>query len=81
MGEILKPAELIELRGVGSFTLHDRRVFNSLIEAAWGPRMAEPGREFTGPTSSLKHADEPMHRLIESIERLMQTVVVATAAD
>lgn len=46
-----------------------------------GTREAEPGREFTIPTSSLKHADEPMHRLIESIERLMQTVVVAKAAD
>lgn len=80
-GEMLKPAELIELRGVGPLTLHDRRVFNSLIEAAWGPGMAEPGREFTVPTSSLKHANEPMHRLIESIERLMQTVVVARAAD
>lgn len=80
-GEMLKPAELIELRGVGPLTLHDRRVFNSLIEAAWGPEMAEPGREFTVPTASLKHADEPMSRLVESIERLMQTVVVAKAAD
>lgn len=80
-GEMLKPAELIELRGVGPLTLHDRRVFNSLIEAAWGPEMAEPGREFTVPTASLKHADEPMSRLVESVERLMQTVVVARAAD
>ena len=80
-GEMLKPAELIELRGVGPLTLHDRRVFNSLIEAAWGPDMAVPGREFTVPTASLKHADEPMSRLAESIERLMQTVVVARTLD
>lgn len=80
-GEMLKPAELIELRGAGPLTLHDRRVFNSLIEGAWGPQMADPGREFTIPTVSLKHADEPMSRLVESIERLMLTIVVARAAD
>ena len=33
-GEMLKPAELIELRGMGPLTLHDRRVFNSLIEGS-----------------------------------------------
>lgn len=78
---MLKPAELIELRGVGPLTLHDRRVFNALIEAAWGPDMGDPGRDFTVATSALKHPDEPMGRLVESVERLMQTIVVARGPD
>ena len=80
-GEMLKPAELIELRGVGPLSLHDRRVFNGLVEAAWGPQMAEPGRKFTISTASLLFGDEPMTRLIDSIERLMQTIVVARTAE
>lgn len=81
-GEMLKPAELIELRGIGPLTLHDRQVFNLLIEAAWGPGMADPGRKFTILTALLKHPTEPTtRRLVESIERLMQTLVVARQAD
>lgn len=80
-GEMLKPAELIELRGIGPLTLHDRQVFNGLIKAAWGPEMADPGREFTVSTADLKHPDVPVSRLIESVERLMQTIVVARRAD
>ena len=80
-GEMLKPAELIELRGIGPLTLYDRQVFNRLIDAAWGPEMAEPGREFTVPTASLKHPDERVSHLVETVERLMQTIVVARRAD
>ncbi|MGP3699885.1 replication initiation protein [Rhodobacter sp. NSM] len=78
---MLKPAELIELRGVGPLTLHDRRLFNQLIEAAWGPQLGEPGREFTVATADLKLPDESNTRLVESIERLMRTIVVARGPD
>ena len=81
-GEMLKPAELIELRGIGPLTLYDRQVFNRLIEAAWGPEMADPRRKFTISTALLKHPTEPTtRRLVESIERLMRTLVVAPQAD
>lgn len=81
-GEMLKPAELIELRGIGPLTLHDRQVFNLLIEAAWGPGMAHPGRKFTISTALLKHPTEPTkRRLVESVERLMRTIVVAQRPD
>lgn len=81
-GEMLKPAELIELRGIGPLTLHDRQVFNLLIEAAWGPGMADPGRKFTIPTALLKHPTEPTtRRLVETVERLMRTIVVARRPD
>lgn len=81
-GEMLKPAELIELRGIGPLTLYDRQVFNRLIEAAWGPEMADPGRKFTISTALLTHPTEPTtRRLVESVERLMRTIVVARQAD
>lgn len=80
-GEMLKPAELIELRGIGPLTLYDRQVFNRLVEAAWGPEMADPGREFTVSTASLKHPDERVSHLVESIERLMGTLVLARQAN
>lgn len=80
-GEMIKPAELIELKGIGPLTLQDRRIFNLLVEAAWGPNFADPGREFTVPVASLKHHSEPIERLTESVERLMSTIVVARHAD
>lgn len=75
MGEMLKPAELIELRSTGPLTLQDRRVFNLLIENAWGPHIAEPGRVFSIETSELKGPTEPNMRLVEAVERLMRTIV------
>ena len=75
MGEMLKPSELIELRGTGPLTLQDRRIFNLLIENAWGPRIAEPGRTFTIETTALKGEDESNTRLVETVERLMRTIV------
>lgn len=75
MGEMLKPAELIELRGTGPLTLQDRRIYNLLIENAWGPHIADPGRMFVIETSKLKGATEPNARLAETVERLMRTIV------
>lgn len=72
---MLKPAELIELRGTGPLTLQDRRVFNLLIENAWGPHLATPGREFTIATADLKIAGEATSRIAETVERLMRVIV------
>lgn len=80
-GEMIKPSELIEMRGIGPLTLHDRRTFNHLIAAAWGPDFTTPGKEFKIPTTFLKQPDERIERLIETVERLMQTIVVARQAD
>jgi len=75
LGEMLKPAELIELRGTGPLTLQDRRVFNLLIEHAWGPHIADANKVFTIPTADLKAAGEDTSRLVETIERLMRVIV------
>jgi plasmid replication initiation protein len=75
-GEMLKPKELIELRGTGALTLQDRRVFNKLVANAWGPNLGKPGHWFQIRTADLRDATDRNKRLADSIERLMQTICV-----
>lgn len=76
-GEMLKPKELIELRNTGALTLQDRRVFNKLVENAWGPNLGKAGHWFEIRTAELRDATDRNKRLSDSIERLMQTICVA----
>jgi len=46
MGEMVKPAELIEVKGASKLTLADRRLFNVLLRHAFGPDLASEGRRF-----------------------------------
>jgi hypothetical protein len=80
-GEMLKPAELIELRGTGPLTLQDRRVFNLLIENAWGPDIANPSKVFTIATADLRVGGETPARLADTVERLMRVIVKTQDAD
>ena len=82
-GEMLKPKELIELKNTGALTLQDRRVFNKLIENAWGKNLGRAGHWFEIKTAELRDATDRNKRLSDSIERLMQTicVVVSDAGD
>lgn len=41
-GEMLKPAELVEVDGAEKLTLNARRAFNLLLHNAHGPDMAIP---------------------------------------
>lgn len=74
-GEMLKPKELIEVRGTGKFTLEDRRIFNALIENAWGPKMGQPGVTFEIATGELRKLVGDNQRLRRSLEVLMTTLV------
>lgn len=80
-GEMLKPKELIDLKGTGSLTLQDRRVFNTLIENAWGSDLGKGGHWFEIATGDLRDATDRNTRLQDSIERLMQTIVVVVEKD
>lgn len=75
-GEMIKPQELMELSGTGALTLQDRRVFNKLIENAWGPNLGKPGHWFEIRTGDLRDATDRNKRLQDSIERLMRTICV-----
>jgi plasmid replication initiation protein len=75
-GEMLKPKELMEIRGTGPLTLQDRRVFNTLVRHAWGPDLGKPGKWFEIPTGELRDDTDRNKRLQDTIERLMQTIVM-----
>jgi plasmid replication initiation protein len=75
-GEMLKPVELIDLKRSGPLTLQDRRVFNILVQQAWGPKLGQPGVWFEIDTSALRSSTDRNTRLSETLERLMQTIVV-----
>jgi len=75
-GEMLKPKELIELKNTGALTLQDRRVFNRLVENAWGPNLGKAGHWFEISTAELRDATDRNKRLGDSIERLMQTICI-----
>ena len=68
-----KAGELIEIRGTGSLTLHDRRVYNLLLERA-GSRLVEDVKH-TVSICELRGSHKGAERVKDSIIRLMQTVV------
>jgi plasmid replication initiation protein len=80
-GEMLKPRELVDLQGTGPLTLQDRRVFNELVENAWGPDLGKGGQWFEIDTGKLRDATQRNSRLTASIERLMRTICTVTSED
>ena len=80
-GEMLKPKELMEIRGTGALTLQDRRVFNALVQNAWGPDLAKTGKWFEIPTGDLRDDTDNNKRLEASIDKLMNTIVVTVVND
>ena len=79
--EMIKPNELIEIKGSGQLTLQDRRAFNVLLNNAWGKSIINHGEVFTIDTSQLKEVDQTNQRLKRSLRRLMTTVIVATKSN
>lgn len=80
-GEVIKPAELIDLRGTQRLTLQDRRIYNQLLANAFGPDMATEGRVFNIQLSELRGNMASSERVLESIHRLRHTDVVAKCDD
>lgn len=82
--EMIKPKELIEVKGSGALTLQDRRLFNMLLNEAWGKRISKHGETFTIDTASLKDTakqiDQNNQRLKKSLRRLMTTTIITVNA-
>jgi plasmid replication initiation protein len=74
-GEMLKPKELIEVRGVGTFTLEDRRIYNALVHNAWGAKLGEAGHLFEIETGPLRAIVGDNQRLKKSLRKLQTTLV------
>lgn len=77
-GEMIKPAELIDIQGGSGLSLAARRVYNKLLANAFGPMLANPGQDFEISLAELRGAHDSNDRLGESIEALMKTIVIVT---
>lgn len=80
-GEMLKPAELIDIDGATGLTLHARRLYNQLIAHAFGPDMGKEGHEWSIPLSELRGSHKSNQHITESILALMKTVVTVRLSD
>jgi hypothetical protein len=80
-GEMLKPAELIDVDGATGLSLHARRLYNQLIAHAFGPDMGKEGQEWTIPLSELRGSHKSNEHVAESIVALMKTVVTVRLTD
>jgi len=79
-GQMVKPKELISIRGAGPLTLTDRRAFNVLLDHAWGKDILQPHHQFTISTNDLKPDNQNNQRLKQTLRHLQQTLVVSVQA-
>lgn len=80
-GEMLKPAELIDIDGATGLTLSARRLYNTLIAHAFGPDLGKEGTEFTIEIATIRGAHKGNERLEDSILALMRTIVTVRHQD
>ena len=74
-GEMIKPAELIDISGGAPLSLAARRVYNQLVANAFGVDMAEFGHQWSIPIAELRGAHKGNERISDVIVALMKTVV------
>lgn len=79
-GEMIKPAELIDIDGAAGLTLSARRLYNLLIAHAFGPDMGKEGSEWTIELTALRGTHDSNDRLEDSIVALMKTIVTVRLA-
>lgn len=80
-GEMIKPGELVEVKGSAVLTLADRRLFNILLQNAFGPNLAVEGRNFEIPLADIRDTHDSNDRLVQSVEALMKTIVTIGRPD
>ncbi|WP_420013904.1 replication initiation protein [Tateyamaria sp.] len=76
LGEMIKPAETIDIVGVEGLTLQDKRIWNALIANAHGPEMRQQDRDYKIDLTPLRSNHNGNERVEDSIERLMKTIAV-----
>lgn len=69
----VKPGELVDVRAGADLSLHDRRIFNLLVESAWS-EIAED-QEHRIAVARLRGPHKGGERVTESVSRLMTTLV------
>ena len=80
-GEMIKPAELIDIQGATDLSLAARRLYNRLLANVFGPDKGFEGRDFCIPLSELRGTHAGNERISDSIEALIKTVVIVRGID
>jgi plasmid replication initiation protein len=80
-GDLVKPVELIAVKGSEGLGLIERRIYNLLIKNAFGPDLAEAGKHFKISTAELRDAGETNEQLVQSLEKLMRSIVTVRRSD
>ena len=80
-GEMIKPAELIDIQGATGLTLSARRLYNRLLANAFGPDMGYEGRDFSISLAELRGTHAGNERISDSIEALMKAIVIVRGID
>ena len=75
---MVKPAEFIDVVELTALKLHDKRLFNELLANAW--EDIGEGKEHTIHKNDIKAIDKNLHRLEDSLERLMGTIIKTLVA-
>jgi hypothetical protein len=73
----VKPGELVNIREGADLSLHDRRVFNLLVEHAWS-EIAED-KQHSIPIARLRGRHKGAERVADSVTALMSKVVAVPA--
>lgn len=80
-GEMLKPAELIDVSGAAALSLVARRIYNQLVANAFGSEMGEPGSEWSISLAELHGSHNNNEHVSKAIEALMRTIVTVRLRD
>lgn len=80
-GDVIKPIELIAVKGSESLGLVERRIYNILIKKAFGPDLGKSDQHFTIATSELRTGGETNEQLVVSLEKLMRSIVTVRRSD
>jgi len=69
----VKPGELVDMRAGADLSLHDRRIFNLLIEHAWSEIGEDKAHRIA--IAKLRGPHKGGERVADSVSSLMQTLV------
>lgn len=76
-GEMIKPAELIDISGAGGLSLFASKIYNRLIQNAFGPDMAKEKHTFQISLAELRGLHNANDRVRPCLKDLQTTVVTA----
>lgn len=80
-GELVKPAELVDIAGAEGLSLYAAKVYNVLLRHAFGPGMESPGQSFSIRAADLHILHPSNTRIKATLKELVGTVVEARTSN